>query len=180
MAVLTEKEKAAICYHVFAGCDDKNVLFVLAEGEERFNRLKDNSKKTTVFNWFKSHRIQEGIKLYKALKASQENEIIQNYLKQGENVPANEPGPIVASSEVNFLDPEQFLQHANSMANKITDEKEKRSWLEMIAKLMNYKEKDDSENSEIRRFYIMKTCENCEIYQNCKNCTFASCSNVTI
>ena len=83
-----------------------------------------------------------------------------------------------AQNAVNFLNPDEFLQFANSQANEITDEKERREYLKMIANLLNYKESDNAE-TEIQRFYTPVCCSECEIYNKCKACNLPECPNVS-
>ena len=59
---LNDRQKAAILYHCFTGCKDREILFYIAEGENRFNKLKDSAKRQTFHNWFNSDLIQDGIK----------------------------------------------------------------------------------------------------------------------
>ena len=63
MEKITDQEKAAIYYHIFASCQDRHILYRIAAGEDKYNRLTDSSKKVTVNRWFNLPRIQEFIKL---------------------------------------------------------------------------------------------------------------------
>jgi hypothetical protein len=175
MENLNDFERAAIALHVYTGCNDRKTLFKIAVGEIRYNKLKDTSLNTTVSNWYNSHKIQTAIKEFRIIQEQKENERLAEHLKELETESDKSDFKKIESQDINFLDPEQFLKHANEQANRIKDDKERRSWLEMIAKLMNYKEANDQETTEIKRFYIMKTCENCEIYQKCKGCNLSNC-----
>lgn len=172
---LNERQKAAVLYHVVGGCNDWAELFIIAEGETRYNSLTDKSKRQTVSNFKRSDKITQAVADLKYRIERQKEEERKKIIQEWETESQNKQGLSGLNEDINFLDPEQFLQHANEQANRIKDDKERRSWLEMIAKLMNYKEANDSETTEIKRFYIMKTCENCEIYQNCKGCEFSKC-----
>lgn len=66
------------------------------------------------------------------------------------------------------------MKFASLKANELQDEKDRRAYLEMIAKLMNYKDKDQEEQEQIRA-YLPETCENCELYKRCSVCSFGSC-----
>lgn len=172
---LNERQKAAVLYHVVGGCNDWAELFIIAEGETRYNSLTDKSKRQTVSNFKRSDKITQAVADLKYRIDRQKEEERKKIIQEWESESQNMQGLSGLNEDINFLDPEQFLQHANEQANRIKDDKERRSWLEMIAKLMNYKEQNDSETTEIKRFYIMKTCENCEIYQRCKGCEFSKC-----
>ena len=174
MDILNDKEKAAILYHVFTGCKDRAILFEIAEGENRLNKLKDSSKTQTFYNWYNSQKIQDGIKeiTYQVEKIKKEyaDKVIQDReteTREGQQKRLNK-------ENVNFLNPEEFLKFANDQANEIQDEKERREYLKMIANLMNYKE-SDQEQTDIQRFYTPVLCESCEIYNRCKNCKMPEC-----
>ena len=172
---LNERQKAAVLYHVVGGCNDWAELFIIAEGETRYNSLTDKSKRQTVSNFKRSDKITQAVADLKYRIERQKEEERKKIIQDWESESLNKQSCSGLNEDINFLDPEQFLQHANEQANRIKDDKERRSWLEMIAKLMNYKEANDQETTEIKRFYIMKTCENCEIYQRCKGCEFSKC-----
>lgn len=175
MKELTESEKAAIVYHVYTGCKDRKKLYEIAYGPEKVNKLKENSLPVILSKWYNSHKIQDGIRLYQEQKKIDEKRIIEEHERSQEIESTNGTTKPPTAEQINFLDPEEFLKHANQVANSCKDEKERRNWLEMIAKLMNYKDQNDGENTEIKRFYIMKTCENCEIYAKCAACPVDVC-----
>lgn len=175
MKELTESEKAAIVYHVYTGCKDRKKLYIIAYGPEKANKLTEKSLPVILSKWFNSHKIQDGIRLYQEQKKIDERRIIEEHERTREIESINGTTKPPTTEEINFLDPEEFLKHANQVANSCKDEKERRNWLEMIAKLMNYKEQNDNESTEIKRYYIMKTCETCEIYAKCATCPVDVC-----
>ena len=122
MENLTELERAAIIFHVFGGCKDRKILFQIAEGENRVNRLNENSLKTIYNTWFNSHKIQSGIKYFSTLKQDQENEIINKYIT-GLETETTKPNEQRKNSEfVNLLDRDLFLEEINKGANQAKDE----------------------------------------------------------
>lgn len=178
MEKLNHQELAAICYHVLGGCNDKKILFQIAAGEIRYNKLKESSLQVTVSNWYKSYKIQEGIKQYKTIQEQKERERIEKIkyeLSGAETEGANGANIPGLNEDVNFLDLENFLTEANKQANKIKDDKERRAWLELIGKYMSFKDRNDNEITEIKRFYTPIECQKCEIYNKCKGCTLAEC-----
>ena len=70
---------------------------------------------------------------------------------------------------INFLNLDEFLKYANNQANNIQDEKEKRAWVEMIGKYMNFKESDEQEQQI--KAYLPVVCSDCEIYKRCSDCS---------
>lgn len=175
MENLTELEKASICFHVFGGCKDRKILFTIAEGEKRVNKLKENSLKVTINNWYNSHKIQEGIKFYRTVQDHNKQEIIRKYLNSLETEPRKiEPQP-AEIGKTNFLDRDEFLQFLNDRANEIKDDKLRNDILKMLSDNLRYKDTERDENNEIQRFYTPVTCENCPIYNKCKDCKIENC-----
>lgn len=178
MKQLTPEEQAAILLHVYGKCEDRHILFKIANGLERYNKLSDSSKKQTVYRWFNTQPIQEGIQAEKFNILRREEEIkerIKEEFTTSGEAAATTRGPKTSPAEaVNFLDPDEFLKFANLKANEIQDEKERRSYLEMIAKLMNYKDKDEEQQEQIKA-YLPMICEKCELYKRCSNCSLSSC-----
>ena len=181
MQSLTPSEKAALYFQILERVKDWKVIYKIAVGPDRYEKMNTSSQNTCSSKWKLSDRIQKAHKdLTRNLEALQK-EIEQNAVekfKTGKKESETNESFTQLDENINFLDPEEFLKHANQQANRIKDDKERRSWLEMIAKLMNYKEQSDAESTETKRFYIMKTCENCEIYQHCKGCEFTKCPKV--
>ena len=177
MLELTEKEKAAILLYLIEGTTERAILYEISEGENKANKLRPNrnSFSVTCSKWFRSHRIQAGIEYYTNLLDQIKNKAVQDYVNSsGDTEGTTREQKKVNSNDVNFLNPDEFMKFANERANEITDEKERREYLKMIANLMNYKE-SDQEQTDIQRFYTPVLCESCEIYNKCKNCRVSEC-----
>ncbi|MBQ3023366.1 MAG: hypothetical protein IJD91_08610 [Clostridia bacterium] len=178
MDQLNELEQAAICFHVLGGCNDKSMLFRIACGAERYNKLSDKSKGVTVSKWYNLPRIQEGIKIYKSIQERKKIELENEIIAGLETETANQATKNEEVEKTNFLDRDEFLQFLNSRANAITDDKLRNDILKMLSDNLRYKDTERDENNEIQRFYIPVTCENCGIYQRCKGCNLPSCPNL--
>lgn len=168
-------EQAAICFHILGECEDRTALFKIANGAERYDNLTDKSKTVTVSRWYNSVKIQDGIKNFQAIQDRKTNEIKTEILKALETETTKNESSGEINGDINFLDPGQFLQFANQQANQIKDEKERRAYLEMIAKLMNYKDKEGEETEQIRA-YLPLQCYSCELKKRCEACKFAVCA----
>ena len=181
MEDLTRAEKAALYFHILERCDDWRIIYQIAIGENKYNALTDGTKKTNTSRWKSSHRIQKAKEeLERNLKARDEdliNKAIRD-LQSGEAEPIERKKTKTDENAVNFLNPDEFLNFANEQANQITDEKERREYLKIIANLMNYKD-SDREETEIQRFYTPVTCQECAIYRKCKGCSLGNCPNVS-
>ena len=175
MENLTELERAAIIFHIFGGCKDRKILYQIANGENKVNKLKPTSLDVMCGNWFRSHKIQSGIKYFESLKQDHENEIIKNYLSGLETETTKGTKENTQNDKTNFLDRDEFLQFLNSRANAIQDDKLRNDILKMLSDNLRYKDTERDENNEIQRFYTPVTCENCSIYQKCKDCKLSQC-----
>lgn len=175
MDQLNEQEQAAICFHVLGGCNDKAMLFRIACGADRYNKLKDKSKGVTVSKWYNLPKIQDGIKIYRSIqerkKIELENEIIAGL--EIETTKGTEDSDYI--EKTNFLDRDEFLQFLNHRANQIQDDKTRNDILKMLSDNLRYKDTERDENNEIQRFYTPITCENCPIYNKCKDCNISKC-----
>lgn len=181
MENITRSEKAALYFHFMEGCDDWHELFKIAEGEERYNNLSDKSKNVTVSRWKVSHRIKTAyneIKIILDAKRKQIEEQAKQTVLSGETESAQGGKVPQITDDVNFLDLDNFLQEANRQANQIKDDKERRAWLELIGKYMSFKDRNESETTEIKRFYTPLECEKCAIYNKCKDCNLSECPRV--
>lgn len=178
MENLTQSEKAALYFQVLERCNDWKIIYRIAIGPDRFDKMQETSQRVNSSKWKTSERIQQAHQeIRRNLQAAKE-EIERNAVKRSrgfETEATEAENYLKRSDEINFLDPEEFLKHANQVANSCKDEKERRNWLGMIAKLMNYKDQNEGENTEIKRYYIMKTCETCEIYAKCRACPVEVC-----
>jgi hypothetical protein len=164
---LEPEEQAALLYAVVFDIQDKNILFKIANGEKRFDKLLDSSKKITIPKWFRSDKIQMALADLRYILEAKKNEANEEYYKSRAETETkkNETGRN-EKTPVNFLNLDEFLQYANEQANKISDEKERRAWVEMIGKYMNFKEND--EETEQIRAYLPLSCEGCALYKAAK------------
>ena len=171
---ITVNERAAIVYHVAEDCNNRRELFIIAFGEDRLKPLKPNSQPVIINNWFRSHKIQQAINEYREIWKAKQAEIVKNWTSESVTEATQGQKDETAKNGVNFLNPDEFLQFANLQANEITDEKERREYLKMIASLMNYKDSDDSEQEQIKA-YLPVNCQVCDLYKRCSRCNFDVC-----
>ena len=67
----------------------------------------------------------------------------------------------------NFTDLSEFLSFCEMQANLLTDEKDRKDYLKMIADLMRYKDQDKG-NNDLQRFYTPLQCLSCPLYNENK------------
>ena len=173
---LTPAQQAAIYLHVVGGFNDWPELFQIAEGAERYNKLTDKSKRQTVSKFKLSDAINEGIQELRYILSLKEKQIREDERRVmiTESRTTEEGEPI--NDRTNFLDRDEFLQFLNTKANQTTDDKLRNEILKMLSDNLRYKDTERDENSEIQRFYTPVNCENCAIYNKCKNCKVIDCT----
>jgi hypothetical protein len=177
---LTPQQQAAIYLHVFGGVKDRKILYSIAEGPEKLNRWKETSVNMSLSKWFNSKPIQDGITAAK-FWIHQHDEQVKESLKAEiiEAERAKREGEKIPKEAVNFLNLDEFLAFANEQANKITDEKERRSWVELIGKYKNFKDGESEEEQQIRA-YLPLNCTDCELKKRCEACIYDVCPVQTL
>lgn len=160
---LTENEKAAVYYHVFAGCKNREILLRIAYGPDHVNGLALSTAKTKSNYWFNSFKIQKYIEQIQEIK----NNMIASGSVNNEDLKGDqtEPEDSKKAEFLNLLDRDIFLDEINKRANKVTEEKEKREYFKMISDNLRYKDSETGENNEVQRFYTPILCQDCPLYQ---------------
>lgn len=171
MENLTDTEKAAIYYYVATNCDDRSLIYKLAKGADKFNKLKDSSKRQSISKWFNLPEVVERIKFETYNQEKTKREEAEKYKIVGET----ETTQAQSLEAVNFLNRDEFLKFLNERANQITDDKQRNDILKMLSDNMRYKEAENQEQTEIQRFYTPLDCTKCEIYNRCKGCNLDKC-----
>lgn len=172
---LTPQQQAAIYYHVVANCNDWAILFQIAEGKKRYENLTELSKSRTVSKFKNSDAIQQSIQELKYILSLKEKQIREDERTKRETETTEGTTVGKFNEKTNFLDRDEFLQFLNTRANQITDDKLRNDILKMLSDNLRYKDTERDENNEIQRFYTPMVCENCQIYNKCKDCKLSSC-----
>lgn len=180
---LTEIEKAALTYKYYNGVKSFEPAFIICHQDKK--GLKPTSLKTLVSHWKHAPEVQN----YLAELEIKDKTRIAKYagsirtkpepgqnnengtgtdnstgIKTDENGAENNNGISFAPDWVNFRDLDSFLNFCETQANLLTDEKDRQTYLKMISELMQYKNRD-STNDEIQRFYLPLSCQYCPLYQ---------------
>ena len=169
MKGITDQDKAALYFQIFENCQDWQKIYAIAVGEQRFNALTEKTKQASTSRWKNSAAIKFA---YEDLKRKINGIIQEERRKAVEEAQNEETKPTRRPTEtegINFLNLDEFLKYANNQANNIQDEKEKRAWVEMIGKYMNFKESDEQEQQI--KAYLPVVCSDCEIYKRCSGCS---------
>lgn len=178
MEDITKSEKAALYFQILERCNDWKEVYKIAIGEDRYNALTDKTKKTNTSRWKSSHKIQkarEEIEMIFKAKQQEIEERTKESNPSGETETTNRTTKNEVSEKTNFLDRDEFLQFLNSRANEIKDDKLRNEILKMLSDNLRYKDTERDENNEIQRFYTPVNCQECAIYQKCKDCKLSNC-----
>ena len=178
MEDITKAEKAAIYYAILERCNDWQEVYKIAIGTERFNALTDKAKQSNASRWKTSHKIQKAKEEIEAVLIAKEKAIKEKAIKEiqgGETEPKKGTTRKANTEETDFLNRDEFLKFLNTRANEITDDKLRNDILKMLSDNMRYKESEKDEQTEIQRFYTPVICENCAIYNKCKECKVVNC-----
>lgn len=183
MATMTERQKAAILFHILTGCKDREILFRIAEGDDRCNKLKINSKSQTFSNWYNSQIIQEGIKetIYKIEQEKKhiaEKAILEFRKNETETTKGGKDHNFNGST--NFLNRDEFLQFLNERANEVKDDKQLTDTLKMISDNLRYKDSDKEGENEQIKAYLPIQCYSCELRKRCESCKLDVCPVETL
>ena len=169
MRNLTDSEKIAIHYAVLTSYDDWNVLYKVAIGEERYNKMTTKSKTTSASKWKNSQEVQEELRTrqYNEHKRrEEERQKEEESRRETESPQRREPSHV---DQVNFLDRDDFLKFLNKRANEITDDKLRNDILKMLSDNLRYKDGENDEVNEIQRFYTPIICKDCPLYREKAN-----------
>lgn len=174
---IDKKTLAALYLYTFGGCNDWHELFKITLNTDKLKTLTPGTLQNYTSKWKKSYQVQTALKELEQIKKAQELEIIKKY--EESNQEQTKPGETEKKDITNFLSLDEFLKYANEQANSITDEKEKRAWVEMIGKYMNFKGSDEGETEQIKA-YLPLQCYSCELYNRCKSCNLSVCPVETL
>lgn len=173
---LTDSEKLAITYGVFNGLKSWPEMYLLSG---RGGSLTPSGLSDAASRWKHSEQVE---KFYNECIARDSVRIemaadkkIEELVKRGELIRAErgkgttirataQKGNETAPVGVDFTNPEAFVRFANQQANLLTDEKDRREYLKMIADLLRFKESESGKDREIRRFYTPLLCRECPLY----------------
>lgn len=174
---LTEREKAVLYYHIYAGVDDWKLLYNLADD----NKLNKEVKflDTLVSRWKRSQKVTTFLELIKAAKADQEAEERQRgreeerrKAQEGGESEATETKPEAKPTKIiDYSDPKNRQHLYNTViANSKDDPKTQLD----AAKMFEQIQRDDREAAKAQkqsRFYLPIRCESCILYQRAKKKT---------
>ena len=175
MLEININEYAAIVFHIVENCNDWTKIYTIAKGPKSLNKAGQDSINTMVYRWKNKPEIKKAIQELKQQYETKKENFKAAIIAGVETEPTNGTTKNESVEKTNFLDRDEFLQFLNDRANQITDDKLRNDILKMLSDNLRYKDTERDENNEIQRFYTPITCENCSIYQRCKDCKLSTC-----
>lgn len=165
---ITEREKAAIYYHVFGGLDNWKQLYMIADPETD-SKKEIKYLDTYVSKWKNSDKIKDFVKTLQEEKARQQAEQRLKGQEEERNKPEdNERTEAKPESKdvkvIDYSDPANRKRLYNEViASSGDDYKTKLD----AAKVFEQIQKDDREAARSQkqvRYYLPLRCENCSLY----------------
>ena len=174
---INEREKAALNYHIFGGCNDWQVLYMIARDSD-YNEDKDKNFTNYVSRWKHTEKVQNYLKELQERKALQEYRLKESAFAeyqsretekdQREGKEHTENG---RKTQIDYTRPENQRTLLNNLINTADDQKDKLDALKTIIQA----QKDDrqaAKDNQIQRFYSPLRCSSCPLYQKAnKNLT---------
>lgn len=174
----TDREKAAIWFHVFGGCEDWATLYKLANDEE--TKQKGNALNQVVSKWKHSEKIRlyleevrqkkwELIQRAKEDGANQREQELTKHAREEERTRAesertNEKQTKPIAKAVDYSDPANQAKKLNELVNSASDPGEALDALKVIIS----SQKADREAAKERKtvqVYMPLTCDSCPLVQ---------------
>lgn len=120
--------------------------------------------RSSASRWRRNPAVEQYLKNVAEMDELRIGERLKIELAKRENLP--EVAPIVDKfGGIDFTDVNQFIQFLNSQANTISDERDKREYLKMLADLLRFKEGSQDKGQDIQRFYTPLQCKDCVLYK---------------
>lgn len=175
---LTELEKAALTYKYYNGVKSYEPAYIMSHPRQK--EIKPSTLKSAVSHWKLSPEVQNYMnetqtrdRLRIARLATQARNETPNTGNNDDNNTTTgtdyngteKGGGTIAPNWTNFTDLREFLRFCETQANLLTDEKDRQTYLKMIADLMRYKDQD-KETNDVQRFYTPLQCNLCPLYNN--------------
>ena len=164
---LSDRERAAIFYHVFGGVDDWKVLYLIARDEAPPKDPKDILYLSDLASkWKRSPKIQDFLADVLQEKARQAIAIEEKAKREEERVEGSERTESKPGRAVDYYDPANQRKQINRIIAESSDDP--KTQLDAI-KAIQQTQRDDrqaAKDSQIQRFYTPIQCRDCIIKAN--------------
>lgn len=172
---ITDLEKASLLLRHYKNEKSYKNAFLLSHPKQDQD---STSLDSSVSRWKRSDQVQNFVlEIEQREKATIKAEILNLQRRKENQTQREQPGQEEEQGEKrkgtfsedwhNFTDLNEFLGFCEMQANLLTDEKDRKDYLKMIADLMRYKDQDKG-NTDLQRFYTPLQCNSCPLYNESK------------
>ncbi len=167
MKPITEREKAAIYYHLYAGCDEWTTLYLIAYDGPAAEWKSDRYLSDRASKWKRSEKIrsflEEARKIKNINEAEHDKEITRKAMERtAESESAKKGGKGEKGKFIDYADPANQRAKLNELVNQASDPGEALDALKVIIAGQR-DDKQAAREQQTQRFYTPKQCEGCEI-----------------
>lgn len=163
---LTEREKAALYYHFFAGCNDWPLLFRIADNTPFDDKLKDSKNLSDYASkWKRSEKVitfLRNLQTETTIKEYQKRQEIEKDF--GESVRTEDEQKRGKAAFVDYSNPENQRKKLNELVNSANDPGEALDALKVIISGQKDDRQAAREQKQVRA-YLPLTCQDCPLYQ---------------
>lgn len=162
---LSEREKAALYYHLFTGCKDWREIYLIATDQPINEARKDVNLSAYSSRWKTSGKVQDFLAMERDKRAvweARERERIEQDIKSaGESVRKDGKQK---TGFVDYSNPENQRKKLNELVNSANDPGEALDALKVIISGQKDDRQAAREQKQVRA-YLPLTCQDCPLYQ---------------
>ena len=166
---LTEREKAALYYHIFTGCKDWKTLYLIAIDAAQSDAQKDN-KYLSAFasRWKNTQKVQNFITETRDRLAIEENKKRERWENERRESERKETERGTGhTSAVDYTNPENQRKKLNELVNNASDPGEALDALKVIISGQRDDKQAAREQKQVRA-YLPLSCQDCPLYKKSK------------
>lgn len=164
---LTDREKAAIYWHIFGGVDDWKALYLAALDEPYTGPEKNLSDFAS--KWKRTPKIQAYIETvresrFKILQAAQQKGFEEGRAAVMDNVHTEPANGARSTKFVDYSDPANQARKLNELVNTADDPGEALDALKVIMQAQKA-DREAAKDNKIARFYLPLQCSGCPLLE---------------
>jgi len=164
---LTDREKAAIFWHIFGGVDDWKALYLAALDEPYTGPEKNLSDFAS--KWKRTPKIQDYLQAvqeirFKILQAAQQKGFEEGRAAVLDNVHTETANGARSTKFVDYSDPANQARKLNELVNTADDPGEALDALKVIMQAQKA-DREAAKDNKIARYYIPLQCSGCPLME---------------
>ncbi len=166
---LTEREKAAIYYHVFGGCNDWRLLYAIADNTGDGTPDPKNTGNNYPSRWKHSPKVARVLDeaqhaRMKLIQAAEEKGRQQGREELLDNVRTESGNASKNARIIDYTNPENQTRKLNELINTASDAGEALDALKVIIQGQKA-DRDAAREQKTVRAYLPVTCSGCPLYE---------------